>query len=276
MCKIASVSKSWYYKYKERLKSWDTKENREKDDLNLIKEIFNKSNQKKWWRRIQMDLLNKYWVIMNHKKIKRLMNKYNLKTKIRKKNPYRNIMKADQEHRTFDNILNRKFNQKESMKSLCTDITYLHYHNWARRAYLSTIKDSSTKEILSWKLSSNMEMDFVLKTIDGIDKKLIKKNKTVIHSDQWLHYTNLQYINKLKKLWVIQSMSRRWNCLDNAPIESFFWHMKDEIDYKKCKNFKELENLINNYMNYYNNERYQWWIKKMTPVQYRNHLNSKA
>jgi len=126
LCKIASVSKSWYYKYKQRYESWNTKENREKEDLKLIKDIFNKSHQKKWWRRIQMDLSNKYWVTMNHKKIKRLMSKYNLKTKIRKKNPYRNIMKADQEHRTFDNILNRKFNQKESMKSLCTDITYLH------------------------------------------------------------------------------------------------------------------------------------------------------
>ena len=179
LCKIASVSKSWYYKYKERFKSWNTKENKEKEDLELISKIFNKSFQKKWWRRIQIDLSNKYWVLMNHKKIKRLMKKYNLHAKIRKKNPYRNIMKADQKHRTFDNILNREFNQKESMKSLCTDIIYLHYHNWSRKAYLSTVKDIATKEIISWKLSTNMEMDFVLKTIDGTDKNKIKVNNTI-------------------------------------------------------------------------------------------------
>ena len=67
-------------------------------------------------------------------------------------------------------------------------------------------------------------------------------------------------------------MSRKGNCIDNAPIESFFGHMKDDVDYKSCKTFEELHSLIENYMKYYNNERQQWNLKKMTPVQYRNHL----
>jgi recombinational DNA repair protein RecT len=66
---------------------------------------------------------------MNHKKIKRLMKKYSLKTKVRIKNPYREMAKKTIIHTTCNNILNRNFNQKESMKVLCTDITYLHYHN---------------------------------------------------------------------------------------------------------------------------------------------------
>jgi len=70
-------------------------------------------------------------------------------------------------------------------------------------------------------------------------------------------------------------MSRKGKCIDNCPIESFFGHFKDELDYKGCKTFEELSDKINKYMNYYNNERYQWNIKKMTPVQYRNHLLSK-
>ena len=67
-------------------------------------------------------------------------------------------------------------------------------------------------------------------------------------------------------------MSRKGNCIDNAPIESFFGHLKDDVDYKKCKTFEELYSLIAEYMEYYNNDRQQWNLKKMTPVQYRNHL----
>ncbi len=67
-------------------------------------------------------------------------------------------------------------------------------------------------------------------------------------------------------------MSRRGNCWDNAPMESFFGYMKDEVDIKKCKSLKELIKKLDKYMNYYNNYRYQWNLKKMTPVEYRNHL----
>ena len=69
-------------------------------------------------------------------------------------------------------------------------------------------------------------------------------------------------------------MSRKGNCLDNAPIESFFGHLKDEINPRECKSLKELEKVISDYMEYYNNRRRQWNIKKMTPVEYRNHLLS--
>jgi len=278
LCKIASVSVSWYYKHKNLILSKNTKNYREKEDLELIKNIFLKSRQKYWYRSITMKL-KWNWVKMNHKKVLRLMNKYNLLAKIRRKNPYKNIMKASQEHRTCENILKRKFDQKEPMKVLCTDITYLHYSKW-RKAYLSAVKDVATKEIIWWKLSKNLWLWFVLNTINDLKKilknKNIKTNEIIINSDQWFHYTSPQYILKIKSLWMRQSMSRKWNCLDNAPIESFFWHFKDDIDYKNCQNYKELENLIKNYMNYYNNERYQWWLNKMAPVQYKNYLMKKS
>jgi putative transposase len=69
-----------------------------------------------------------------------------------------------------------------------------------------------------------------------------------------------------------QSMSRRGNCLDNAPMESFFGHMKDELDYKEAKTFGELKQMIDQYMIYYNESRRQWNLKKMTPIEYRSHL----
>ncbi len=95
---------------------------------------------------------------------------------------------------------------------------------------------------------------------------------TFIHSDQGSHYTSPKFQKLLKYYKLGQSISRRGNCWDNAPQESFFGHMKDEIDYKNCMTLSDLEKVINKYMKYYNNHRYQWNLKKLTPVEYRNQL----
>lgn len=128
-------------------------------------------------------------------------------------------------------------------------------------------------EIVSHKVSSNLWLWFVINTINDA-KDNFNLDWSIIQSDQWFHYTSPEYINLLKNNWIIQSMSRKWNCLDNAPTESFFWHMKDEIDLSNIKSFNELVKYIENYIFYYNNNRPQWNRKKMTPVQYRNHLQS--
>ncbi len=90
-----------------------------------------------------------------------------------------------------------------------------------------------------------------------------------IHSDQGVHYTSPVFQKLVKKY---RSMSRRGNCKDNAPQESFFEHFKDETYIKQCSTLEELKKEINDYMDYYNNFRYQLNLKKMTPVEYRNHL----
>ena len=203
---------------------------------------------------------------MNHKKIIRIMKKYQLLTKIRRKNPYKTIMKKTAEHRTFKNKLNRQFSSNIPRKVFCTDITYIPFNN--RFAYLSVVKDIATGEVVAWQLLPHITMALVLKTLD----KLKLYQDALIHSDQGFHYTNTEYIQKVKALEMIQSMSRKGNCIDNAPIESFFGHLKDDIDYKSCKTFDGLELLIENYIKYYNTERAQWDKNKMTPVEYRNHL----
>jgi hypothetical protein len=80
---------------------------------------------------------------------------------------------------------------------------------------------------------------------------------------------------ELKKNWVIQSMSRKWNCLDNATTESFFWYLKDDIDLSSCKTLKDVENVIKDYIIYYNNNRFQWNKKRWLLCKYRNHLLTK-
>ncbi|WP_317101989.1 IS3 family transposase, partial [Clostridium neonatale] len=91
---------------------------------------------------------------------------------------------------------------------------------------------------------------------------------------QGVHYTSPKYQKLLKENNLGQSMSRRGNCWDNAPQESFFGHLKDEVDYKSCTTLEDIENSINDYIDYYNNHRCQWNLKKLTPVEYRNQLSA--
>lgn len=217
-----------------------------------------------------MSLKNDHNLVMNHKKIRRIMNQYGLYCQARRKNPYKAIMKKTQEHRTCENILDRQFSQHAPLKALCTDITYLYYAQGCK-AYLSVVKDIATREAVSWELSMNIDLEFVLKTIDKLNFLDLPED-CLIHSDQGFHYTNPLYIEKIKQLNVVQSMSRKGNCIDNAPMESFFGHLKDELEFKSCQTFEDLATKVNEYMQYYNHNRYQWGLKKMTPVQYRNHL----
>lgn len=274
LCAFAKVSRSGYYNWLKRADEME----KDHDDYLLIKEIFDKGRRKYGFRTIQMKLLRQ-GIIMNHKKISRIMRKYSLITKIRRRNPnspYRLLMNKAREHKSFENKLNRAFNQNIPFKAFCTDVTHLPFNQ--KTAYLSVVKDIASREIVAWNLAKHMEMDLVINMLEKMkdDKSLSSFDQALIHSDQGVHYTNSLYVERIKKLRMIQSMSRKGNAIDNAPIESFFGHLKDDVDYKSCKTFDELSLLIEEYMQYYNHGRQQWKLKKMTPVEYRNHLLSFA
>jgi len=272
-CDLLEVSRSGYYSY---LKASNSREAREKLDLEtkeVILRAFTRRGYKKGSRSIKMILESECNIIFSRKKIQRIMRKYGIVCPHRKPNPYKKIAKATKEHQVVPNKLNREFKQGVPGKVLLTDITYLPF-NGDHMAYLSTVKDASTNEILAYHVSDRITLDIATKTIHKLmnNKKVILHKEAFIHSDQGSHYTSPRYQKLLKKYGLGQSMSRRGNCWDNAPQESFFGHLKDDVDYKSCKTLKELKAKINHYMVYYNNYRYQWNLKKMTPIQYRNHL----
>lgn len=269
LCHIAHVSVSGYYKHKKLILSHNTKQEREQEDRNILQELC--KPRKKGYRTITMQL-SRMWKPMNHKKVLRLMKKYNLLAKVRRKNPYKHMASKNQEHRTQKNILRRNFTGKTPLQKFGTDITYIgEKKNWK---YLSVVRDMITGEIISHSFSSNLGLRATLKTIEELEQKLGKRKckNILIHSDQWWHYTHPRYQAKLVNLWITQSMSRKGNCLDNAPTESFFGHMKDELEMTGKESFQELEKIIDSYIFQYNNNRPQWNKKKMTPVEYRNHL----
>ena len=275
LCEIVGVSRSGYYNYFS-LRSQKVRYRRDSEDekiRDIILKAFNFKRRKKGARQIKMTLEGHFGIVYNLKRIRRIMKKYEIICPIRKANPYRRMMKATKEHTVLPNLLNREFKQNIPGKVLLTDITYLFYSN-NKKAYLSTIKDGSSNEILAYNLSDKLTLDISTDTIHKlVNEGKVKLHKDVfIHSDQGFHYTSPVFQKLLKKFNIGQSMSRRGNCWDNAPQESFFGHFKDETYLKACETFSELKEEIREYMDYYNNYRYQWELKKMTPVQYRNHL----
>lgn len=247
------------------------KEIQDQKDFNLILEAYNFKGYDKGRRGIHMRLLH-MGVIMNEKKIRRIMNKFNLQCPIRKANPHRRMAKAIKESNYAPNMLHRHFEDYGPGVVLETDITYMFYSPKRLRAYLSVVKDGFTKQILAYVLSISLELDFVLETINQLFEKH-KNNihtEAILHSDQGNHYTSIRFIELLKDKEIRQSMSRRGNCWDNAPQESFFGHMKDEIGkyVVEAATFEELQKIIDDYMDYYNNERYQYQLAKLSPNEY--------
>jgi putative transposase len=275
LCKLIGVSRSGYYNYFS-LGSKERRNQKEKSD-EVVREIILKAykfkKRKKGARQIKMTLEGQFKIVYNLKRIRRIMKKYAITCPIRRANPYKRIMKATHEHRVVPNLLNREFKQSIPGKVLLTDITYLFYGK-GMKAYLSTIKDSSTNEIVAFHVSDRITMDLATDTLLKLKKnrKFFQAEGAFIHSDQGTHYTHPDYQKLVKKLGLSQSMSRRGNCWDNAPQESFFGHFKDEAYIKPCETLEELKREIEDYMAYYNYYRYQWNLKKMTPVQYRDHL----
>lgn len=275
LCEIAGVSRSGYYNWVASKEKRIEKEEQDRADFELILAAYTHRGYDKGAQGIYMRLLHmEPPVVMNVKKIRRLMKKYGLICEIRKANPYRRMAKAIKTNNVADNLVKRQFEAYGPRMVLLTDITYIPYSGVF--AYLSTIIDAFTKQILSYVLSESLEVDFVLETVNLMIEKhgMALTTETIIHSDQGCHYTSCSFIQLVKDKGLCQSMSRRGNCWDNAPQESFFGRMKDHIknQLKICGSFDEVKVIIDDWMDYYNNDRYQWRLAKLSPNEYYDYI----
>ena len=275
LCKTAGVSRSGYYNWKKSAEKRNQKELQDQQDFEIILEAFKYRGYDKGIRGIHMRLLHmEPPIVMNVKKIQRLMRKYGLLCPIRKANPYRRMSKALKTSNYSANLVQREFREHGERKILLTDITYLPYNGTF--AYLSTILDAFTKQILSYVISDSLKIDFVLLTVEQLitNHGISLSTETILHSDQGAHYTSYKFIEIVSDAELRQSMSRRGNCWDNAPQESFFGHMKDEIDITNCTTFEEVKSIIDDWIDYYNNERYQWDLAKLSPTEYYKYITT--
>ena len=271
LCQMAGVSRSGYYAWLKAAPRRQAQEEQDCKDFELILAVFKRRGYQKGARSIYMELLHQDPpVIMNLKKIRRLMKKFHLICPIRKRNLYRQLANALRTNQVADNLLQRQFEEYGPRMVLLTDITYLPYNGTF--AYLSTILDAFTKQILAYVVSDSLEVEFVLETVNQLIQNhgISLHAQTIVHSDQGCHYTSHRFIEILHDKEVRQSMSRRGNCWDNAPQESFFGHMKDYVKEKiaASKTFAEVKAIIDDYIDYYNNERYQWHLAKLSPNEF--------
>ena len=275
LCALSGVSRSGYYSWCKNGQKPDLREMQDLKDFLLIKEVYSYRGYDKGVLGVYMRLFRR-GIRMNHKKIRRLMRKFGLVCPIRKANPYRRMAKNLRTNAVADNLLKREFKEHGARTVFLTDITYIPYNK--KFCYLSVIKDAFTTEVLSYVLSQSLEVDFVLETV----KQLLEQHGTsidaeaMIHSDQGCHYTSVSFRALLQDSGLRQSMSRKGNCWDNAPQESFFGHMKQELQPKisEWNNYENVAATIDDWMDYYNNDRYQMGLAKMSPCEYYQYITT--
>ncbi|MPM61789.1 IS3 family transposase ISCpe6 [bioreactor metagenome] len=277
LCEIAGVSRSGFYYWQNGRNERLVAEEHDQKDFDIILAAFQYRGYDKGARGIHMRLLHQDPPVrMNPKKIRRLMKKFHLFCPVRKVNPYRTLAKRLQENRVAPNILNRQFKAYGPRTVLLTDITYiprLSHHgagNAQKYTYVCVIMDAFTKEALACVCSTSCETDFVLDAVEQLMEQHSSELKTdaLIHSDQGCQYTSSRFVAILNDYGLRQSMSRRGNCWDNAPQESLFGHMKDEIHVNGSDGHQQVQQKVLDWIDYYNNERYQWSLAKLSPMEY--------
>ena len=246
------------------------KQNKIPDKYNLIKEliksIYHKHKGRYGYRRITDELQNK-GIVINHKTVLRLMKLLGLKSIIRVKK-YKSY--KGEQGKIAPNILERNFKATAPNQKWATDIT--EFNVSGKKLYLSPIIDLFNQEIISYELTERPVFNQVVMMLKKAFKKIPNNTNLTLHSDQGWQYQMKQYQYLLKQKGIIQSMSRKGNCLDNAIIENFFGTLKSELFYiKKFRTIEELKTEIKHYINYYNNERIKSNLNKMSPIKYRAH-----
>ncbi len=260
LCKLAGVSRSGFYDWRNRPYSEIL------EDEKAVVNIFESKKEKVGYRTIKMLFERKYKRRINLKKVRRIKKDFGLVTRVRRKNKFRMGNIEGQEHKAAQNLVNRNF---EDPSLILVDITEMKIMS-GQKSYVFAMKNALTREIVGLGVSAKPSVKLVTETVEAFLKSA--RNSYMIHSDQGVHFTCGDYRSLLMKAQVVQSMSRKGNCLDNAPIESFFGHMKDEVDYKRCRNVNELKRKLKSYIDYYNYDRPQWSLKRKTPAEARVEL----
>ena len=265
LLKLANMPRSTYYYWLKALK----KEDKYKDIKEEINNIFVENKGRYGYRRITLELKNRGYKI-NHKTVQRLMKQLGLISIVRPKRRYNSYKGTI--GKVAKNILKRDFKATKPNEKWATDITEFKVHN--EKLYLSPIVDLFNGEIVSYNISRRPMFNQVVDMIEKAFSKIPNNTYLVLHSDQGWQYQMNQYQKLLRDKGVIQGMSRKGNCLDNACAENFFGILKSELFYVKEKeynNVDELEKDIIEYIEYYNNKRIKGKLKGMSPVQYRIH-----
>lgn len=241
-------------------------------DYEIIKKVADYKGFEKGVRQIYMLMPRITDRKMSINRIRRIMRKYGLRTTVRvskvKRGPFRDLIKKN----TKANLLMQQFRLHRPNEVRLTDVTYLDY-GYDQRAYGSVSIDPVTGKLIAFVVSEYNDLDLALETLREMDR-YPAVNEAVLHSDQGILYMTDAFQQAVAERGMMQSMSKRGYCWDNAPQESFNGHFKDECHYRQCRSMEELRAMIEEYSVYYNTERGMWDRGRMTPVEYEEYLSS--
>lgn len=256
------LPKSTYYRYAG---GKNPKADRWADVRPLLREAFSRAPNGMGYRQVAMVLRAERGLSISGKTALKLMREEGLRCRIRRRryDSYRG-----EQGKVAKNVPNRDFAARAPMEKLVTDVT--EFKVAGGKAYLSPVMDLYNNEIVAWSVSKSANMAQTMEMLDGLEPLL--RGPALLHSDQGWQYQQLGFQNRLERMGLVQSMSRKATCLDNACMEGFFGHMKDEFfrgrEFDSFDSFKEQ---LDSYIAYWNTRRYQVRLKGMTPVQYRGH-----
>ena len=258
-----NMVRSSYYYYEKRSQLTD----KYQDVKALIKQIYNHHKGRLGYRRITL-LIKQKGIVINHKTVLRLMKILGIKSLIRIKK-YKSY--KGEQGKIAPNILQRNFKATQPNQKWATDVT--EFNVSGNKLYLSPIIDLFNGEIISYDLSERPNFNQITNMLEKSFRRIPKDTTNLIlHSDQGWQYQMKRYQMLLKEKGLVQSMSRKGNCLDNAVIENFFGILKSELFYlMKFNDINHLKKEIKEYIKYYNNERIKLNLKGMSPIQYRAH-----
>lgn len=259
---LSGIARSTYYYY---LKQKDV--DKYADLKQEIVEVFNQHKGRYGYRRILAILKSKGYTI-NHKTVQKLMNSLGLKGKQHKNGKYHSY--KGEVGKIADNILKRDFYAAKPFEKLTTDVT--EFKVCDDKVYLSPVMDLYNREIVSYSISLSPNLWQIREMLEGLFDKLPDDARPIFHSDQGWQYQHAEYQRLLSEHNIIQSMSRKGNCMDNGAMENFFGRLKVEMFYgEKFESVNTFIEELKSYIDYYNNERISLKLKAMSPVQYRTH-----
>ncbi len=244
MCEVLEISKSTYYKYRNT-------EDPDYNDYLLYKQVFDESKKTYGYRRVYDELRDKYGLVVNRKKVARIMSKYGIVSQYIKKQRPNYALRYHEEHSREDQ-LQRNFKQR----GWVTDITYLQLVRNGKKAYLSTIIDLETRNWIAYKIGFRNDNELVADTLKEAISKTKDLNGLILHSDQGYQYLSTEYKIICESHGITISHSRKGNPLDNAVIESFHSILKKETLYNNSiTTLEEYIQLVNDWMFFYNTKR---------------------
>lgn len=260
LLKAAKLASSTFYYQIKAQQATDKYEQLKAD----IQALFDRHKGRYGYRRIT-SVLRQAGRVINHKTVQRLMTEMTLKSLVRPKKyrSYRGDM-----GRKAPNVLQRDFRAQRANEKWVTDVT--EFNVAGEKLYLSPVMDLYNGEIVAFETAKRPAFEMVSAMLKKAVSKLEKDDKPILHSDQGWQYQMPAFQRQLEQRQLVQSMSRKGNCLDNAAMESFFAVLKSEYFYlNKFCNVEQLRIGLADYIDYYNNERIKLKLKGLSPVQYR-------